>query len=153
MNERKHFVEMDAHYKGYHIVVVLQKLGHRCGYVLIPPYMDAYFEDAGENEYGNNQLVQSLLVHGGITFDRYETTTVYLPEPGHWIGFDCAHYNDGHDWDAVAEHFGKDVADRLRPYYRGWDTDESHTWTVEEVANECKELVNQLLELTPDYVI
>ena len=153
-NYRKHFIELDDRYHGYRIVVMLQDAGHRCGYVFIPKEVEPYFKDAGKTEYGENVLAGRLLVHGGITFDQYVDDTEYLPETGHWIGFDCAHCDDGRDWDSVAEHFGSETADKWRKAFNDdvykW---ELHIWTKEEVTEECKYLVDQLCALEPEYVI
>lgn len=55
--------------------------GHLCGYCMIPKEHSQYKID-------NNIFDFEYDVHGGITYSEIEENEE------HWIGFDCAHYND-----------------------------------------------------------
>ncbi len=63
---------------GYPAVVVIQPMGHRCGYVSLPKSHPAASKDYDDLE---------IYVHGGVT---YGVTT----EEGTIFGFDCAHCDD-----------------------------------------------------------
>ncbi|MDP1712918.1 MAG: hypothetical protein Q8K86_10740 [Candidatus Nanopelagicaceae bacterium] len=58
----------------------VEKLGHLCGYVLIPrghPWFEKEYDAIHAD------------VHGGLTYSRQETATEEW-----WIGFDCGHAGD-----------------------------------------------------------
>lgn len=76
-------------YKDYFCVVIIQDMGHRCGYVALK-------RDVDEND---------ISCHGGITYRDKEITDrlkEFVPEGTkiprmEWIGFDCAHAGDSPD--------------------------------------------------------
>lgn len=147
---RQYFDEVSKEYKGCKLVVKLQDMGHRCGYVRVPDELVDIFREKGYNEYGVGVLADSFDVHGGVTFDRFvRPDESYLPQEGYWIGFDCAHCDDSQDVDAVLKHFGPKQADFVRDHK--WQ--HGHVWTTEEVERECELLADQILAVTPDYVI
>lgn len=128
---------------GYRAAIVKTPMGHLCGYVQVPVGHPAYGH-ADEYDTPLNQI----RCHGGITFAGYNTDNypVAEAEKGHyWIGFDCAHFGDGRDPDAV------------RKYLTGADgvaRDESvkllsqgHIWTVDEVTAECESIATQLKDM------
>ena len=65
---------------------------------------------------------KSLKVHGGITGSLNK-------EEGNWIGFDCSHYGD---YPTMALHHGGKL------------------WTEEEVVDQCRLLVEQLLAVSKE---
>ena len=74
---------------GYPAAVVVQPMGHRCGYVQLPPG-----HKAGELDY--NDL--DIAVHGGVTYGTYS------PE-GTIFGFDCGHFTDSPDLNLMDERY------------------------------------------------
>ena len=143
------FDELVKDYRDCQIVVTLTDFGHRCGYVRVPDRLFDIFMDKGL--CAEEALEYAFDVHGGITFSTYvQSADSRFPQFGYWIGFDCAHAEDGKDLDAVAKHFGKERAEEIRKYYTYPNT---HTWTTEEVEKECERLADQILEITPDYEI
>lgn len=64
--------------------------GHLCGYIKIPD--DHHFYSKNFMDFDNGH---DLDVHGGITYSEIDNKNhSYLPNEGHWIGFDCAHSGD-----------------------------------------------------------
>jgi hypothetical protein len=109
-------IEKTAEYNGYKFEVVLTEAGHRCGYVYVPLPGAEYLD---------------LEVHGGITYSDFEC-----------IGFDCAHYGDSPDIEAVRTAWGDSVADSCKVF-----TSDGVVWTSEMVENECKSLIDQLIKM------
>ena len=134
-------VEKQFDYKGYTCVVVMQTMGHRCGYVGIPKehplynkfyedYLDIKKSDIGDREVsGVFPLFSAVLdddervridaffnCHGGITYSDGGVCSNYPIESDlWWFGFDCAHYNDIPDYQAAKMIFSEsdDVILRL----------------------------------------
>ena len=144
------YIEDGGIYKGYDYLVTFVYLGHRCGYVRIP-------EDQIDN-YKNSSV--ELDVHGDITFFKK------LPIEGcsdEWIGFDCAHFGDAPDF-YTAEFYFKDNEEIIKELafdkvnremikkdmeiiYPG-----DYSWhpvvrTKEFVVEQCKKLIDQLIQL------
>jgi len=117
---------------GLRFEVVETPMGHRCGYVEVPLYMDIHGrEDYMSLEYPNFD------VHGGITFvgrrDDGETW---------WIGFDCGHSCDAPDLKLMSEEYRKALEPLLGGYWRqGAVRSEAY------VVKECQELARQLVEV------
>lgn len=92
---RHSYVESRFEYRGYPCVIILQDSGHRCGYVGLTrksPYFQVNYDDI------------DISCHGGLT---YSSEYLYEQEDKNvwWIGFDCAHYDDGKDYEAIRAHF------------------------------------------------
>ena len=89
-------VEKVEEYKGYKYVVIGTSMGHRCGYVGI----------STDNElYGVDYCNLQLNVHGSLTYSENSESNypIKTEEKLWWIGFDCAHYMDGKDFDLIKE--------------------------------------------------
>jgi hypothetical protein len=88
-------LESSGAHEGFMYAVISMPLGHRCGYIRIPnghPWFGKHYDDI-EAE-----------IHGGLTFSRMidpEEESPF-PEPGFWIGFDCAHWCDAPDYDEMS---------------------------------------------------
>lgn len=131
-------IESVFEYRGFKCVVALMSLGHRCGYVGIPKDHELY----GKNY--NNIL---LNCHGGLTYSG----DGYPLDDGNWyIGFDCAHWGDGKDYDALEKYFGqcKEVMEHVKSYKM---LDEKYgsdgePRSFDYVRNEIYDLINQLLD-------
>lgn len=134
-------VEFQSEYKGVHIVGVLNAIGYRCGYVGI--------EKTDKNLKILDQI-NELEVHGGVTFARVENEyPIKTSEKLIWIGFDCAHLNDGIDCDAALQ-FATNKEDImllnvLRKANKG-----CHVWTAEEVESECNKLADEIIAVLAD---
>ncbi len=83
--------------EGYTAVIVLVSptVPHYCGYIKVPkehPAYDKHYDDI------------KISVHGGLTYSNYSNTyPLTSPKKEYWIGFDAAHYNDAHNWEAGKE--------------------------------------------------
>ena len=95
---------------GQHAVIKLTPLGHYCGYVELPSY-------ARGLDY--TDIDWDVTVHGGLTYGD-----------GTYIGFDCAHMDDGvhPEYDGPLLEFRKSGVFRDRKY----------------VTKECENLAAQL---------
>lgn len=134
-------IEGGGEYRGYEYLVTFTHFGTRCGYVAIPP------------EHKINACVDYDAIpvecHGGITFygSHHLRTLLSHPCEDKWIGFDCAHCYDGHDWEKVAEVFGEKESILSREYLSAMDafpevTRKSYDFVVEE----CQSIIDQLIE-------
>ena len=118
----RHFTEIKEEYKGFGYEVMLYESGHRCGYITVPEK----YSNVVEGEYYDN----NLNVHGGITYQE-----------GNVIGFDCIHAGDGVDRDAAYATFGNPYVLEDCPAFQG------HVWTKEEVEDECKSAIDQIINI------
>ena len=94
--------------KGYHCGIAYRimrhpEMGHLCGYIKLPQG-HPWLKGALKKRWGKKRFskkyeqrhvgydfgpIQNLSVHGGVTFfGRISRGR------GHWVGFDCAHYDD-----------------------------------------------------------
>ena len=167
-------VESDFIYKGYRCVVIFTDMGHRCGYVGIEAdnplygkdytdYLDINKSELDDEPIGKRGIIPLLSaafdedervrldiyfnVHGGLT---YAGDRANYPAESNlwWLGFDCGHYNDGCDWDLVEKYWGDNPQMQRRLEINRvlcWDNE---IRTKEYVENECKSLVDQIIELT-----
>lgn len=138
---RKPYIENDFVYKNYKCSVIFQTLCHRCGYVGIPK---------GHSLYGLDYDEIPVICHGGLTY-------MYPDLVGHeeesdifWIGFDCAHFGDGKDYDAGRRYFADDP-DHIDMLNRWEDLDnrypcDDEVRTQEYVEEQCRYIVDQLIE-------
>lgn len=94
--KKSYKVEKDFVIDGYRCLVIGQSLGHRCGYVGVP---------LGHPIYGKHYDDIDVNVHGGLTYSAGDNKLLYPSgDKGlWWIGFDCAHYGDGKDFDLIRE--------------------------------------------------
>ena len=112
-------------YKGYHYYIL--SLGtHPAAYIEIPKRSILFGKDYDDiYEMGVN-----LDVHGGLTFsdDTLQIGERTIMRESWFIGWDYAHAYD---------------------YYGGYDdrlNEDSKQWTTEEIIEECKKAIEQLLE-------
>lgn len=138
MNDRGPIVEKRFEYRGFPCVVLFQRRGWRCGYVGINHQIDFSFTRYSEIE-----------CHGGITYDD---TALYGQDDKKitWIGFDCTHAFDLRDVES-AEKYGINFREimimmELNKCYA--NVTHAHLWTLEDVENECKKIVDQIIEVT-----
>ena len=164
-------VESDFIYKGYRCVVIFGDMGFRCGYVGVEAdnplygkdysdYLDINKSELDGEPLGKRGIIPMLCmafdederarldtyfnVHGGLTYagDRAD----YPVESNlWWLGFDCGHYGDGSDWDIALKYWSDEPYIQRRA--ECLDSD-GVIRTKEYVENECKSLVDQIIELT-----
>lgn len=80
--------------------------------------------------------------HGGLT---YSSGHLPLQEDKDmwWIGFDCAHYTDARDFEALSKYFPKSsILAKIDEYRRGQF---GTIKTLEFCEEECKNIVDQIL--------
>ncbi len=137
--KEKFEVEFDEIYKGIRIVGIMTFMGCRCGYISIPPEHPLYGIDYNKID---------IKVHGGLTYSSLTTDyPVKTEKDTYWVGFDCAHYGDGKDYDAIIR-LNPDKGKQIVEIY-------SSTWCSTEneilrsklyVLNECRDVVNQITD-------
>lgn len=131
-------VEREWKHAGLSCAVVLaREVGHRCGYVRVPP---------GHPLHGKFYDSPDLDVHGGLTFAEIEPCTEHEDGQGYWFGFDCAHSGDAsYDVNAtpVTEEGKRRFAIELEMGNK-YGRDEGHYWTESEVVRETERLADQL---------
>lgn len=134
-------IEGGGSYKGYEYLVTFTRHGNRCGYVAIPDE---------SRDYGND-----LDCHGGITFEgRDHGAKNLLPIACNdlWVGFDCAHYMDKHDFETAKKYFGdidQDIVDSFSRIDSAFDkfTRPNIHRTYQFVEDECKYIIDQVIAL------
>ena len=94
----------------FHLLIVLNPPGFRCGYVGVPPDHFAY--GSPKDDFN---------VHGGITFRSYSCHNLsqLLQSHCYW-GFDCGHYGDANDFEA-ARNYGISIANIIGSTVRTFD--------------------------------
>jgi len=134
-------IEGGGNYKGFEFLITFTSHGTRCGYVAIPD--------------GFGGSLSSIYCHGGVTFEgRDHGAKDLLPIPCNdtWIGFDCAHYGDSHDYETAKKYFvNPEKFDFLMEIHKDVEALEvtdpffSHK-TYEFVEKECQYIIDQLVE-------
>lgn len=120
-------VEKAFNYRGYQCYIVFLPTGWRCGYIRIPTVENR------KREY------DTLQCHGGITYsDSICPISRVKASNFWWIGFDCAHYDDGVDLDACEKYYG-------HSHFALPMT--GHIRTVKFCEKELKNIVDQLEEV------
>lgn len=134
----KPILEKRFNYKGHPCVVLFMPGAHRCGYVGIPKTHKLA-------KYGAN--LDSISCHGGITYSKSKLHCCD-DEDTWWIGFDCAHFNDGYDIETAKQYFGDDPDFKMSFSIMKdlWEsTNEEYKFqSLKDVQNECKRIVDQL---------
>lgn len=128
--EKKFHVEYKGVYKDFKFYVVLQRMGHRCGYVVLPSNHICNGLDYDEI---------NVSVHGGLTYadkDYIDNGNDYM------IGFDCAHCYDASDYEALDKYgLGENMPLGLRNMLHN----DGEIRTLDYVKKECESLIEQLL--------
>ena len=87
-------VEKEFEYEGFKCKVLFLASCYRCGYVGIPSTHELYGKEYDDIAVG---------CHGGLTYAESYLNGKY--DGLWWIGFDCAHWGDGKDFDKGKELF------------------------------------------------
>lgn len=167
-------VESDFIYKGYRCVVVFIDMGYRCGYVGIKPghqlykkeytdYLDIPKSELDGEEIGKRGIMPIFLtalddddrvrmdvyfnVHGGLTYSSNNNGTYPVESNLCWLGFDCGHYNDGKDLELMEKYWGDDPNIQRRIKFESEYLNDYPVRSKEYVEDECKSLVDQIIEL------
>lgn len=142
--KKRFIVETDFIHCGLRCVVVLQSMGHRCGYVGVPKEHNLYCQSY------DFDTVEPLAVHGGITYSGGGIESEYPVESDlWWFGFDCAHYMDLNDFDAALKTFDDPETQRSLLSYKyicEQYPDGGVVRTLEYCIEQCKKLAEQLKE-------
>lgn len=140
--KRSH-IEKDFEYKGFQCSVILQVMGHRCGYVNL--------ESRDKSKYFNVDYDNIPIdIHGGLTYGQ---STLVEHNDGYWIGWNYAHFNDGKDYPALFKYFKEDK-EAMKMIGEMRDADSifcsfvlGKTYSLDEVVEDCKSVVEQLIKL------
>jgi|ERR1041385_95645 hypothetical protein len=139
-------IEDGGNYKGYEYLITFSTNGFRCGYVAIDTNHPTYHDSSDYPDYS---------VHGGITFfDKSHLAESIL---GHtctdkWLGFNAGHSCDLSDIDSVNKYFPTLRMMKLLYLKKINETlcknifFDSSIRTKEYMIDECKKLIDQLIE-------
>lgn len=156
---------------GKKCIIALSSFGYRVGYVetdknttnsifnddsiMLKYKISEYIEPItifSINMYINRAKAKNkhnLYVHGGITFtgalnhlDMDDVTAV---------GFDCAHYNDAPDLEALGKYFGKKSGEYKMASNLARKNDTRHIWSFEDVKTELVDLASQVSKAESAY--
>lgn len=125
-------------YKGFPCVILFMPMGYRCGYVGVPI------------KQGKTISKDEINCHCGVTYGEthlhYQDDTDKL-----WIGFDCGHCCDGYDVEKIKELYADDESvmkqtERMSDYFKICN-EENPVHTLEYCEEQCKGIVEQLIEL------
>lgn len=109
----------DGYYKDYYFVIVSYGV-HPCAYVKVPKNHAFYKKYYGELD---------ITCHGGLTYSN-DLSGIFPNETDSWfIGWDYAHAGDYLGTDALFN----------------FDTSKDKKWTTEEIYEEVKEVIDQLI--------
>lgn len=156
--EPRIIIEGGGLYKGYEYLITFTCLGHRCGYVAVPPEhpVNGQVKTVVNTITGDEQLdydSSGIDCHGGVTFLSRESGIKELLKiacTDLWIGFDCAHCYDGKDLDLVEKYYGSESQQlkfyREFPQYRRDLESFEKVRSFRYVEKECKKIINQLKE-------
>lgn len=85
--------------------------------------------------------IDNIYVHGGFTYEKDYLTGVN--HKGWFIGWDYAHAGD---YMGYFEDFKK----YLKNYVSGYSYESYKKWTTEEIIEECKDVIDQIIENYPN---
>lgn len=132
-------------YKGFPCVILFMPIGYRCGYVGLPK---------GNKYYGKEYDKIPVHCHCGLTYSKHE---LFGQDDKNtwWIGFDCGHCCDGLDGKSFYLYYNEDLK-TMEPISRNAYVDsiesmfcihsEYPVCELEYVENECRKIVDQILE-------
>ena len=124
--------------KGYVCVVVLQNMGHRCGYIHISNTHPLCGKKDNELNY--------LVVHGGVTYSKKSTIYPIPSNNQHWIGFDCRHADDASDYGSAFKYWDNKLLKRMYELDNSFNTN-GVIRTEKFVKKELIKLTEQLSDI------
>lgn len=131
-------IERHGTYRDYEWVILFEEDGHRNGYIGIPEGHPLYEKDIDE--------LPNISCHGGISVASHGN--VGFSSDDWLIGFDCAHYPlDAIDLTSISRYYGDRALDDIKcsPSMFDYKT-KGHVWTAEEVEDECKSIIDQIIK-------
>lgn len=135
-----YYVESVFDCVGLKCAVLLQKTGHRCGYVGVPESHPLYGKDYDD---------VNITVHGGLTFsDNYSDYPIETEEKTWWFGFDCAHCDDAMDFDSVIKEMPENTSYAIasKKIFESNPIPGQILWTKDMVEKECEIVATQLIQ-------
>lgn len=149
-------VEGGGVYKDHEYLIVLNTMGHRCGYVALKPdhpYSQTPSEDRNIAKHKYKHYAYDSLeieCHGGLTFMDPEhglKQLLKVPCNDMWIGFDCGHYGDLPDKEAYLKYYGEDAYEVHKSFLeRHSHYDVQTIKGFHYVEKECHSIIDQLLK-------
>lgn len=150
-----------------YIVGVHETLGHRLGYVGVPPE-SALYELEYNGEEGEvdmlNDIDHLIHVHGGLTFSGTLSENIIGGMNPYYFGFDCAHLGDGkisvnEMTNIISKHYSNASASELAIKSSSYSAifsmfssfDEGEPKSFEYTYYQCLKLSKQLKELEKNY--
>lgn len=123
-------IEHEEIYQGYHLVITFNR-AWRCGYVGLP---------LGHKLQGKEYNDLNYEVHGGLTYSS--NTAPFIKDGFGWyLGFDCAHWDDGMDIETMKQYGASQEVINI------WQHLDGEVRTKEYVLQELKNLVEQICEV------
>lgn len=123
---------------GFPWVVLSNGMGYRCGYIRVGPTHPWHGLDY------HSDAIQDVEVHGGLTFSRRGLHfDAGGSNVGWWLGFDCAHADDGQDFALMPSSLAKYAAKAEELRLAAGFQPKAKVWTTEDVEAECKRLCEQ----------
>lgn len=134
------YKEKEFKYKGYKCVVLFLHTGYRCGYVGVSKQSKIY-----EKNYNDIDID----CYGGLTYSEGYLNGISEQDLW-WIGFDCAHYGDGRDFETAKKYFSDpkvlDSINRMEYLECVFSLNEEAK-SLEFCVNECMQIVEQIIEM------
>jgi hypothetical protein len=155
-------VEGGGTYRDYEYLIILNTLGHRCGYVALPPEHKYSKTPSEERKSRVSDKIYKhwdydsldIECHGGLTFMSPKNALKNLldiPCDDIWIGFDCGHFNDKCDTEAFRKYFGEEEFNKKESFFKCMnhaDIDIGRTVKkYEYVEMECQSIIDQLIQV------
>jgi hypothetical protein len=140
-------IEGGGIYENYEYLITFTNHGSRCGYVALKPKEVAIFEKERQKKQYDYPDIEC---HGGATFysaNHNAKNLLSTPCTDVWIGFDAFHSGDLPDMELAEKFFPNDkfvVHFKENPMPRA---EGSRHRTYEYMENECRSIIDQLLEL------
>lgn len=104
-----------------------------------------------DDEDDQIRLGSYFMVHGGISYaDGGKDSHHPIDSDMWWLGFDCGHYGDCPDYKMLEELFGDNETVKHRLKDR-WLYEEYPVRDLEYVQQECRNLVDQIINLVKKY--
>lgn len=127
-------VEKQFEYKGHDCICVFNCLGYRCGYVSVDDY--------------KNRSEYDIDCHCGLSFGASRLPEYCNSKKDYYIGFDCGHICDGHDYDTALKYgiINEKQYYNLIEMEMRLSTFLQPVRSLEYVEEQCKKIVDQLEE-------
>jgi hypothetical protein len=143
-------IEGGGTYKEHEYLIVLNQMGQRCGYVALHPLHPANKVGGCPDEFGEFGYDRlDISCHNGLTFggkQHHLKDLLSTPCDDSWIGFDCGHYGDACDFEALNKYYGKDERSTSRQENLELLSEHGTIKSFEFAGTECQSIIDQLVE-------